>query len=503
MLKKQRREDAIERDQKTICREVHRLADGDLEIDKMTLESHQYNELASDMVGIAAELNEYVREIARVLSHLSVGDLCVKVSEKTEFKGDFMPIRTALIKLVDSLHMTFTETTEVMNEMNRIGEITNVASKTVATNEARIADRILLVDNKCRDLSEKADANTKNISSVSQSIQKVRENVTQGSTYVSNLVESMEQVEVASYNISGVTELILSISSQTKLLALNASIEAARAGVHGRGFAVVADEIGKLALQTTNAVTQTSELIQKSLEKVGDCKTEVEHTAGSFDSIKSNIKIISEESKAIVETTMEQKTDIEEIVAAIEEVSKTIQNNATIAEDNAKANASLYKQTGKLKTLLDAYVLEPGIDSAMDQEVLIMEANTFLRKAQDLIDSIQPNTVMEWDKMLLEAMGNKECIECAYVTNSQGIQCSSTVMNPVIDTALLYNFKPAVAGDSHKSKKYYTQPMRKKDKVYVSHEYISSATKNLCCTCAKYIRERNGEEYVVSVDMKY
>ena len=308
------------------------------------------------MNDIAIILNEYVHEISRVLSHLSVGDLLINVSNKTDYRGDFIPIKTALQKLIESLHSTFTETTDIMNSINQIGEKTNEVSTSVAENESTIAGHIMLISEKSQNIAIKADANGENVNHVSQNIEQVMENVDQGSTYVNQLVDSIGEVKKASEDISGITDLILSISSQTKLLALNASIEAARAGEHGKGFAVVANEIRKLAEQSKDTVQNIQKVTKEVTDAVSDLSSDAEQLlAYVSEDVAENLEnslIIADtynnDASSVDDMINDYSAISEELLASIEGIIHSIEDVSTATNEGAIGTTEMAKNASNM-----------------------------------------------------------------------------------------------------------------------------------------------------------
>ncbi|MCD8138482.1 MAG: methyl-accepting chemotaxis protein [Planctomycetaceae bacterium] len=176
--------------------------------------------------------------------------------------------------------------------------------------------------------------------------------ITAGAENVQTVTAAMSEISESSEKISNIIKTIEEIAFQTNLLALNAAVEAARAGEAGKGFAVVADEVRNLASRSAQAAKDTSELIESTVLRVRAGSQNVELLANAFGEIETESQNVGRLVQEITAATNEQAQGVDQVNTAVAQMDKVTQSNAATAEQSAGAASELSQQSIDLNDLV-------------------------------------------------------------------------------------------------------------------------------------------------------
>ena len=215
--------------------------------------------------------------------------------------------------------------------------------------------------------------NADNATRTSQTTTQTMKLIDHGAKAVHNMTQAMSEINESAEKISRIIKTIEEIAFQTNLLALNAAVEAARAGEAGKGFAVVADEVRNLAQRSAQAARDTAELIEGTVARVKNGSEIAAELDTEFKEIEEGATNVGKLVTEISTATNEQAQGVDQVNTAVAQMDKVTQSNAASAEECASAAEELSAQAVSLKDMVgDLVVLvtggrqaSPGSDSML------------------------------------------------------------------------------------------------------------------------------------------
>ncbi|MBT3068592.1 methyl-accepting chemotaxis protein [Rhodoferax sp. U11-2br] len=179
----------------------------------------------------------------------------------------------------------------------------------------------------------------------------------QGGVVVGQVVQTMKGINESSLKIADIISVIDGIAFQTNILALNAAVEAARAGEQGRGFAVVASEVRSLAGRSADAAKEIKQLINASVERVGQGSILVDQAGETMTEVVNSIRRVTDIMGEISAASTEQSLGVAQVGEAVTHMDQATQQNAALVEQMAAAASSLKSQAKNLVQVVGTFKL--------------------------------------------------------------------------------------------------------------------------------------------------
>jgi methyl-accepting chemotaxis protein len=206
-------------------------------------------------------------------------------------------------------------------------------------------------------LDSSVKQNAAHASSADQCAVQATDVAAKGGAAVDAVVHTMKDIDGSSRKVAEIVTLIDDISFQTNILALNASVEAARAGVHGQGFAVVAAEVRSLAQRSAESAREIRKLIDASVRRVAVGSEEVARAGETIREVVSSIQTVTRFVADIATSTREQSAGLTQISDAVVSMEGNTQQNAALVEQTSAASTALSEQAQRLAQVVGRFHL--------------------------------------------------------------------------------------------------------------------------------------------------
>ena len=297
-----------------------------------------------------------IKNIVKEAKEISLGNLASSFyiqsrnDEIGELLNSFNDMKSKFSQMIKEILMSSEEIANAANELYQGSEDLAKRTEYQASSLEETASSMEEMASTIKSSAQNSvDGNNVMISS--------RNAVAEGGSVIADTAKMIEEVYESSAKIRDITKVIENIAFQTNILALNASVEAARAGDQGRGFAVVASEVRNLAQNSQASAKDITVLIEDIYEKINKSAEMARHSQEIFTDIEMKIEETSKIMSDISQTAVEQEAGVDQVNSAVSKMDSITQQNASLVEQSTAASKSLLDQAKHLEELMSFFRL--------------------------------------------------------------------------------------------------------------------------------------------------
>ncbi len=312
-----------------------------------------------------------INETTAILKRMADGDLTTTMTGA--YRGDFDILKTALNDTIDSINDILGQVSMAVEQVTAGSQQVSQASQSLSQGATEQASSLEEITSSVTEIAGQTRQNTENAVQVNTMANAAKSESEKGNAQMAELVSAMSDINESAEEIKKIVKAIDDISFQINLLALNANVEAARAGKYGKGFAVVAEEVRNLAVRSAGSVKETTAMVDEAIANIARGNSLVDVTAKQLASIAEGAVKSAGLAEEVSTASREQSQGLEQISTGLNQIDQVTQANTASAEESASAAEELSSQAQQLKAMVARFKLKERERSRMSEaEMLAM-----------------------------------------------------------------------------------------------------------------------------------
>lgn len=301
------------------------------------------------------ELKKYISDIDNKLSEMACGNMDLSIDGS--YRGEFLPIQDALRQILDGLNDALSRIYQTAGKVSDRSERMAVSAQTLSDGAVQQAAAVEELSAGIQDISGQVKRTSTDAEEARKSSEETEAQLEVCSQKMDALSSAIADISESSNQISGIIKTIEDISFQTNILALNASVEAARVGAAGKGFAVVANEVQQLAAKSAESAKNITELIVNSVQLVQYGTSLSGETKTALTNVVATSRQSAELVEHIADSASQQAESLSQLTEGMENISAVVQSNANTAEESASSAQELRQHAERLQEAVQHFRL--------------------------------------------------------------------------------------------------------------------------------------------------
>lgn len=319
---------------------------------------------SNDEIGLLAnEIHNCAHTLVSTISHIdetmrAFGEGNFQIDDDFEYLGDFKSIKISMENFVLMMSGSLGKLKGTLEEVGHSSFLVSDRAQELASGSMQQADAVVNLQSLIGGINDTIVNTAENSTFVTDNARAISEKLTHSNGETLKLADSVKDIRTMSDEVKNIIKAIEDVAFQTNILALNAAIEAARAGTAGKGFAVVADEVRNLSFKTSEAVEDTTKIINNIATAIETGSDMAQNNSNDLTQLVADVEAFVDKLSQISLTAQHQAEDISEINLGISQISAVVTQNSGISQDSAAAAEELSSQSSIMIQKIEEFRLK-------------------------------------------------------------------------------------------------------------------------------------------------